>query len=103
MIKAKFTLVAFLITGIFSWAFPGAVNPAGETVIIEGSLFLQETQTLSVLVTGVDASTAASVVEELGGQVVSDMSSANTVAATIPADQIDALAIHPAIRAIRSN
>ncbi|HMQ56788.1 MAG TPA: S8 family serine peptidase, partial [Anaerolineae bacterium] len=77
-------------------------SPTGETYI-EPGLWSSEAETLSVIVTATDSQAAASAVERLGGQVSSDLWLIDAVAASLPADQLRALANQPAIISIVEN
>ena len=72
-------------------------------VYVEADLFLQEAETLSVIVTAADSAAAAQAVESVGGQVTSDLWRIDAVAANIPALQLDALVASPEVHSIAGN
>jgi hypothetical protein len=97
----------FGLFGIIAIATTAAVMTSSfasspETVHIDGSLFLQQAETMSVIVTAADATSAVRAVEAVGGQVTGDPPTAQAVAASIPANKLDALAIHPQVHSITS-
>ncbi len=101
--KSKTGLV-FVLIGIIAVAALRNTGsaPSPEIVHIDGSLYLQTGEIISVVVTAADAATAVRAVEAVGGQVSGAPSMAQAVAASIPADQIDALAMQPQVRSIAS-
>ena len=102
-VKLSLLFVLFIITGVFVAAVPSPLNPTQDIVYIDGDLYLQETETLSVVVTAVNPAAAVRAVEDVGGQVTSDPELDNAIIATIPYEQLDALVNHPDIRSVANN
>ena len=99
-IKLNFILVLFLLVACVNP--PQSPEPVQETYI-EPALVSLETDVLSVIVTASDSADAARAVERVGGQVTSDLWLIEAVAATIPTDQLDALATYSGVRSIVNN
>ena len=102
-VKLCLFCVLFIMAGVSVAAVPHPLNPAQDIVYIDGELYLQETETLSVIVTAVSPAAAARAVEDVGGQVTSDSGRDNAITATIPYEQLDALVNHPDIRSVANN
>jgi hypothetical protein len=104
--KTKTGLV-FVLTGTIAIITVATLQntgpaPSPEIVHIDGRLYLQTTETISVVVTAADAASAAYAVEAVGGQVSGASLMAQAVTASIPVNQLDALAIQPQVRSIAS-
>jgi hypothetical protein len=97
-----FGLFAIIAIATVAAVMTSSFAAGPETVHIDGSLFLQQAETISVIVTAADATSAVQAVEAVGGQVTGDPPKAQAVAASIPANKLDALAIHPQVRSITS-
>lgn len=81
---------------------PYALGSPPEPVTIDGGLFQQHTETLTVVVKGSDGKTVSRAIENLGGEVVTAGWLTDTVIAVLPADQLDALAVHPNVFSMTS-
>ena len=93
--KLDFTFSLIVIVALVAGtAPPAASTPMGEAAYVEPILLTTQATTLSVIVTADDAAVAARAVEQVGGQISSDLWLIDAVAATIPADQVEALASH---------
>lgn len=97
-----FGLFGIIAIATIAAVMTSSFTSSPETVHIDGSLFLQHAETMSVIVTAADATSAVRAVEAVGGQVTGDPPAAQAVAASIPANKLDALAIHPQVRSITS-
>ncbi|MDH3675999.1 MAG: S8 family peptidase, partial [Anaerolineae bacterium] len=80
-----------------------ASTPTHEAAYVEPGLWSAESETLSLIVTATNSQTAAGIVESVGGQVSSDLWLVDSVAALLPAGQLEALAADPGIRFIVQN
>jgi hypothetical protein len=76
---------------------------APETTSVEAALYLENAPTLNIVVSASSAQAALQAVESLGGQAMGPAGEDGELAATLPASQLDALAIYPGIRTIRTN
>lgn len=94
---------AIIIASIIAAVFLTGMGSEPTMVTIDAELYSQGSETLSVVVTANSAATATRAVERIGGQVSANLDAAGAVAATIPADQLDVLAMDPDVRAIASN
>jgi hypothetical protein len=74
-----------------------------ETTNVDAALYLKDAPTLNIVVTATTQDAAVRAVESLGGQALGTAGTDGMLAATLPAGQLDALAIHPGIRSIRAN
>jgi hypothetical protein len=102
-VKLSLLFVLVIIAGVFFAAVPNPLDPAQDMVYIDGALYLQETETLSVIVTAVNPVAAVRAVEAVGGQVTSDPGLDNAITANIPYEQLDVLVNHPDIRSVANN
>jgi hypothetical protein len=98
---SKLIIIFFLLflTTLLNGAAVSLLAPG--QVYVEPDLAAVEADTVSVIVTANDSlATAATAVERLGGQVISDLWLIEAVAATLPTDQLPALAAEPGIVSI---
>jgi hypothetical protein len=79
-----------------------SANPEPEMTTIEAGLYSQKADTVAIIVTATDVKIAARAVKSLGGQVTAEMGESGSLAATLPAVQLDALAIQDGIYSIES-
>jgi hypothetical protein len=100
----KAQLVRILVTIIIGAAVVGlvpyALSSTPELVSIDGSLYQQDGDTLTVIVTGSDGKAISRAVENLGGEVTSAGWLVDTITAVVPAAQLDELAGHPNVYSI---
>ncbi|HMQ51887.1 MAG TPA: S8 family serine peptidase, partial [Anaerolineae bacterium] len=75
----------------------------GPEVYVEPNLWSATTETLPVIVTAGDSPTAAAAVEQVGGQVTSDLWLIDAVAATLPSHRLAALTAASGVHSIVSN
>jgi hypothetical protein len=80
-----------------------ASTPTHEAAYVEPGLRSTGSETLSLIVTAADSQAAADIIERVGGQVSSDLWLIDSVAAVLPASQLDSLAQDPGIRFIVQN
>jgi subtilisin family serine protease len=80
-----------------------ASTPAHEAAYVEPGLLTTESETLSLIVTAQDSQAAADIVERVGGQVSSDLWLIDSVAARVPAGQLEVLATTPGIHFVVEN
>ena len=93
-------VLAALIVGIASACTP--VSDSGGTYI-EPALLSHDTAEISVLVTSSNSESARQAVERAGGKVTSELWLIDAVAATIPTDQLQALAAQGGVVSIVDN
>jgi hypothetical protein len=102
--KTRFALLFALFITVAVTA--GAVSPRSvanpEITSVDGRLFEDPSPSLTVKVTANSAETAVRAVEAIGGDVVSSSEQGTAVFAVIPAAQLDALIVHPGVRAVES-
>jgi hypothetical protein len=98
-------LIAIVIIGTLLGALKlaQASTSPHEAAYVEPGLWSSQSETLSVIVTAQDSQAAADIVERAGGQVNSDLWLIGSVAALVPAGQLEALAAAPDIHFIVEN
>ena len=104
--KGRLHLAILLITMVSligGAASAQAPAPTSGAAYVEPALFSWEAETLPVIVTASDSRAVVRAVEHVDGQVTSDLWLIDSVAATIPANQIKALAAYPGVRSIVNN
>ena len=99
-LRLGITLVVLAVL-LSSAVAPAAI--AASTAYVEPALLVQGPTTVSVIVAATSSQAAGAAVERLGGQVTSDLWLINSVAATLPADKVAALATAPGIESIVAN
>ena len=102
--KHRFQVITALLIIILFSVVPVShpiANP--HQTYVEPQLQSAQADALAVIVTGDSSQTAARAVERLGGQVTSDLWLIDAVAATLPAEQLAALAADPAVVSIVDN
>jgi serine protease AprX len=95
------TMFVMLVTLLSGTAAP--VVPAVNTAYVEPGLRTVGPASVSIIVAADSSRTAAQAVAQLGGQVTSDLWLIDSVAATLPARQVVALAALPGIQSIIAN
>ena len=90
---------------LFQPVLAAAAGPAVAMThaFVDPALAASESSSLSVIVTGQSAEAAAQAVKRIGGQVSSQLWLIDGVGASIPGDQLDALAAQPGILAVVAN
>jgi hypothetical protein len=102
--KRNLALVLFVIAALIGGAVPHQMSvPRLVTAYVEPTLPSLEAETLSVIVTADDPGAAARAVERVGGQVTTDLWLIDAVAATLPASQLEALAVCSGVQSIVNN
>jgi hypothetical protein len=98
-------LVSFLILSVLlgGAAVLPASTPPQQATYVQPNLRSSQAETLSLIVTASDSRTAADLVEQLGGQVSSELWLIDAVAATLPTGQLETLAAGPDIVSIVTN
>ncbi len=94
------TLVVLIV--LLAGSLPGRL-PARDAAYVEPSLFASAAASLPVIVTATNWQEAAHAVQQLGGQVTSNLWLIDAVAATIPARQVRTLAAYPGVRSVVAN
>lgn len=96
--------LTFLLVLALAWTFVPA-QPAStmNAAFVDASLFASTQESLAVIVTGESSLQAAAVVENLGGQITSDLWLIDAVGAVLPAAQLPTLAAATGIRSIVAN
>ncbi len=89
-----------IVAGMFS---PQGIFASVSKAYLEPGLLAQKAGEVSVIVTAKDAGYAAQTVERFGGKVSANLWLINAVAATMPADQLQALAVTPGVNSIVQN
>jgi hypothetical protein len=103
------SILNLLIAIVMISALLGAMNlnlastPTHEVAYIEPGLWSSQSETLSVIVTAKDSQAAADIVKRVGGQVSTDLWLIDSVAAVVPAGELDVLAATSGIRFIVEN
>ncbi len=96
-------IILAVIASALGAASPAPAGADQAQVYVELGLYTAESDTLSVIVTAGDSAAAARAVERLGGQVSSELWLIDAVAASIPADGLQALAGTPGLLSIVHN
>jgi outer membrane protein assembly factor BamB len=100
IVLVVFLLLSALLGGA---AVLPASTPPQKATYVEPNLWSSQAETLSLIVTASDSHTAADLVEQLGGQVSSELWLIDAVAARLPVNQLEALAAAPGIVSIVTN
>ena len=95
----SYLLIFLLVTLSAGVSGTSPISPIDQSYV-EPSLWTAESETLAVIVTAGDSRQAAQIVERTGGQVTSDLWLIEAVSATVPAEQLKALAAQPGVVSI---
>ena len=102
--KAQLVRIALTIVigAVVVGLLPYTLSSAPEPVSVDGSLYQQDGDTVTVIVTGSDGKAISRAVQNLGGEVISAGWMVDTVTAEVPAAQLDELAEHPNVYSMTS-
>ena len=97
-----FIVLIAIITLVGGSASPVTSGARGQGAYVEPAL-LSEAGKVSVIVTAGDSQAASRAVQQVGGQVTSDLWLINAVGASIPADRLQLLATYPGVQSVVQN
>src|SRR6266705_811442 len=101
--KLRFGIVLFMLVSLIGGAATPHAFANTNAAYVEPALLAVVSGDVSIIVAADNSATAASAVQRAGGRATSDLWLIDSVAATLPANQIAALAAMPGIRSIVAN